>query len=199
MLAYVFWHWPRPGIASDEYEERQRVFHAALAERGPSALLRSYVWRVTGPSWTPVSVVWEDWYLLADSAGLDALNSAAISDPLREEHDAAASLAAGGMAALYAPAGPRAGQPFSLDGRYALWFHKPDDMRYTMLYQLMGAELPGLWVRMMTLGPAPELCLMTDDPHLLEPTWRAHVTRRERIWPLGNDEEEKSGMIGEPR
>ena len=186
MLAYVFWHWPRPGIASDEYEERQRVFHAALAARGPSALLRSHIWRVTGPSWTPVSVVWEDWYLLADSAGLDALNSAAISDLLQDEHDAAASLAGGGMAALYAPAGPRVGQPLSLEGRYALWFHKPEDMRYAALYQRIGPDLPHLWTRMMTLGPAPELCLMTDDPHTLEPDWRPHLTRRERVWPLGN-------------
>lgn len=183
MLAYVFWHWPRPGIASDEYEERQRAFHAALAARGPSSLLRSHIWRVTGPSWTPVAVAWEDWYLLSDSAGLDALNAAAIADPLREEHDAAASLAGGGMAALYAPAGPRAGQPIATDGRYALWFHKPEDMRYTTLYQRLGSDLPHLWTRMMVLGPAPELCLMTDDPHALTQEWAAQLTRRERIWP----------------
>lgn len=35
MLAYIFWHWPRPGIASDEYVARQRAFHQALAARGP--------------------------------------------------------------------------------------------------------------------------------------------------------------------
>jgi hypothetical protein len=183
MLAYVFWHWPRPGIASDEYEERQCVFHAALAARGPSSLLRSHIWRVTGPSWTPVSVVWEDWYLLADSAGLDALNTAAVSDPLREEHDAAAGLAGGGVAALYSPAGPRAGQPLSLEGRYALWFHKPAGMRYATLYQQMGADLPRLWMRMMVLGPAPEMCLMTDDLHALGPEWDVMITRREPVWP----------------
>lgn len=187
MLAYVFWHWPRPGIASDEYEERQRAFHAALKARGPSSLLRSHIWRVTGPTWTPVTVAWEDWYLLADSAGLDALNSAAISDPLRDEHDAAASLAGGGVAALFTPAGPRAGQPFALDGQYALWFQKPEDMRYATLYQRMGPDLPHLWTRMMTLGPTPEMCLTTDDPHSLAPEWRAHMTRRAQVWPLGSD------------
>ena len=71
---------------------------------------------------------------------------------------------AAGMAALYAPAGPRVGQPLSLEGRYALWFHKPEDMRYAALYQRIGPDLPHLWTRMMTLGPAPELCLMTDEP-----------------------------------
>jgi hypothetical protein len=188
MLAYVFWHWPRPGIASDEYEERQRVFHAALAARGPSSLLRSHVWRVTGPSWTPGAVAWEDWYLLADSAGLDALNSAAISDPIREEHDAMASLASGGAAALYTPAGPRAGKPLSLEGRYALWFRKPEEIRYSQLYQRMGDDLPRLWIRMMVLGPAPELCLMTDDTHALDSSWEAQLTRRERVWPISGDE-----------
>lgn len=185
MLAYVFWHWPRPGIASDEYETRQRAFHAALAARGPSALQRSYIWRVTGPSWTPVTVAWEDWYLLDDSAGLDALNAAAVSDPLRAEHDSAAELADGGVAALYTPAGPRAGQPFSLEGRYALWFHKPEHMRYSTLYQRLGDDLPRLWMRMMVLGPAPEFCLMTDDLHALDPEWRSQVTRREPVWPDG--------------
>lgn len=187
MLAYVFWHWPRPGIAYDDYDARQRVFHAALAERGPSALARSAVWRVTGPSWTPVSVAWEDWYLLEDSAGLDILNSAVMSDPLRDEHDAAASLASGGVAALYTPAGPRVGQPFEIDGHYACWFHKPQDMRYATLYQRIGPDAGRLWTRMMVLGPAPELCMLTDTPNALSLEWRAHVTRRERVWPLEAD------------
>ena len=194
MLAYVFWHWPRPGIASDEYEDKQRAFHAALAARGPSSLLRSHSWRITGAPWTPVTVAWEDWYVLADSAGLDALNIAAISDPLGEEHNAAASLAAGGMAALYTPAGPRAGMPLSLEGRYTLWFHKPSDMRYSALYQRMGADLPRLWTRMMVLGPSPEFCLMTDDPNTLGAEWRAQMTRRTPIWPDFGDTGERAAV-----
>lgn len=184
MLAYVFWHWPRPGIASDDYVTRQRAFHEALAARGPMALQASAIWRVTGAPWTPVSVAYEDWYLLENSAGLDALNAAAVSDALREPHDAAASLAAGGMAALYTPSGPRVGLEPALDGSLAQWFSKPEGMRYGALYQRLGPRLDHLWTRMMVLGPSPEFLLLGDDSHALPPEWRAQVTRRERIWPL---------------
>ena len=184
MLAYVFWHWPRPGVLSDDYVARQQAFHQALAERGPVALQASAIWRVTSVPWTPGSVAYEDWYLLEDSAGLDALNAAAVSDPLREAHDAAASLAAGGMAALYTPAGPRVGLEPALDGSLAQWFSKPEGMRYSALYQRLGSRLDHLWTRMMVLGPSPEFLLLGDDIHTLPPEWRAQATRRERIWPL---------------
>jgi hypothetical protein len=36
MLAYVFWHWPRSGVAAAEYEALQRSFHFAL-KAAPSA------------------------------------------------------------------------------------------------------------------------------------------------------------------
>lgn len=184
MLAYVFWHWPRPGVASDDYVTRQQAFHQALASRGPTALEASYIWRVTGAPWTPVSVAYEDWYLLENSAGLEALNAAAMSDSLREAHDAAASLAAGGMAALYTPSGPRAGMEPLLDGSLAQWFSKPEAMRYSALYQRLGPNLARVWARMMVLGPTPEFLLVGDDIHALPLEWRAQITRRERIWPL---------------
>jgi len=184
MLAYIFWHWPRPGIASDEYEARQQAFHQALAARGPMALQASAIWRVIGAPWTPVSVAYEDWYLLENSAGLDALNTAAISDSLREVHDAAAGLAAGGVAALYTPSGPRVALEPALDGSLGQWFSKPEGMRYSTLYQRLGPRLDHLWMRMMVLGPSPEFLLLGDDISTLPPEWRAHVTRRQRIWPL---------------
>jgi hypothetical protein len=184
MLAYVFWHWPRPGVASDDYVARQLAFHQALAARGPAALAASYIWRVTGAPWTPASVAYEDWYLLESSAGLDALNAAAVSDSLREAHDAAAGLSAGGMAALYTPSGPRVGEQPALDGSLAQWFTKPEALRYAALYQRLRPELAHLWARMMTLGPTPEFLLLSDSLQALPAEWRAQITRRERIWPL---------------
>ena len=79
----------------------------------------------------------------------------------------------------------------SLEGRYALWFRKPADMRYSALYQRMGEDLPRLWTRMMVLGPSPEFCLMTDDPQALASEWRAQMTRRARIWPVEEDTDER--------
>ena len=184
MLAYIFWHWPRPGVASDDYVTRQLAFHEALASRGPAALEASYIWRVTGAPWTPTSVAYEDWYLLENSAGLDALNAAAVSDSLREVHDAAAGLAAGGMAALYTPSGPRVGDEPALDGSVALWFNKPEAMRYGALYQRLRPRLAHLWTRMMVLGPSPEFLLLGDTIQGIPPEWRPQITYRERLWPL---------------
>ncbi|HET9111411.1 MAG TPA: hypothetical protein VFN78_11340 [Ktedonobacterales bacterium] len=189
MLAYIFWHWPRPGVASDDYVARQLAFHEALATRGPAALEASYIWRVTGAPWTPTSVAYEDWYLLENSAGLDALNAAAVSDSLREAHDAAAGLAAGGMAALYTPSGPRVGDEPALDGSVALWFNKPEAMRYGALYQRLRPRLSHLWTRMMVLGPSPEFLLLGDSVQGIPPEWRPQITYRERLWPLDTTED----------
>lgn len=189
MLAYIFWHWPRPGVASDDYVARQLAFHEALAARGPAALEASYIWRVTGAPWTPTSVAYEDWYLLENSAGLDALNAAAVSDSLREVHDAAAGLAAGGMAALYTPSGPRVGEEPALDGSVALWFNKPEAMRYGALYQRLRPRLSHLWTRMMVLGPSPEFLLLGDSVQGIPPEWRPQITYRERLWPLDTTED----------
>ncbi len=197
MLAYIFWHWPRPGIASDDYLRRQLAFHQALATRGPTALEASYIWRVTGAPWTPVSVAYEDWYLLESSAGLDALNAAAISDSLREAHDAAASLSAGGMAGLYIPSGPRIGLEPAVDGSLAQWFSKPEGVRYSALYQRLGSNLGHLWSRMMVLGPTPEFLLLGDDIHALPLDWRAQITRRERVWPPNGEADGDAGESGE--
>lgn len=184
MLAYIFWHWPRPDVDADDYVARQRAFHTALAAHRPSGLVSSHVWRVTGTPWTPADITYEDWYLLTSSADLDTLNAAAVSAALRETHDAAASLAAGGVAALYTPAGPQVGLEPSLDGALAQWFSKPEGMSYSALYQRLGPRLPRLWQRMMVLGPSPEFLLLDADPHALPPEWRPLITHRERIWPL---------------
>jgi hypothetical protein len=129
-------------------------------------------------------VAYEDWYLLENSAGLDALNAAAVSDSLREVHDAAASLSAGGMAALYTPSGPRVGDEPALDGSLAQWFSKPEAIRYSALYQRLRPRLSHLWTRMMVLGPSPEFLLLGDSLQSLPPEWRAQITHRERLWPL---------------
>lgn len=185
MLVYLFWHWPRPDVPADVYEARQRAFHQALATHAPAGLAASRVWRVTGVPWSQSQndITYEDWYLLADSAALDALNAAAISDALRETHDAAASLAAGGVAALYTPVGPHAGQEPTLDCAAAQWFSKPEGMSYGALYQQLDPHLPRLWQRMMVLGPSPEFLLLDADPAALPAGWRPLSAHRERVWP----------------
>ena len=153
MLAYVFWHWPRPGTEPGAYEAAQREFHAELGRAGSDGFLRSYSYRVQGSTWLPASRSYEDWYLLEGSYALDPLNEIAVSPRVRPAHDVAAGSAtgAGGLYRL------QSGVPEPHDGP-VLWLAKPRGETYAAFY----ARFPGdavLWRRQMVLGPAPEFCL----------------------------------------
>ena len=165
MLSYVFWHWPRAGVAASEYEARQRAFHAALQAAPSEGFARSITHGVAGASWANGgAAAYEDWYILRDSAALDPLNAAAVSASRQVPHDAAAAAAAGGIAGLYSlqlgamPPAPT----------HAAWFAKPDGVRYPDFFARLEPSVTrgdaGLWMRHMTLGPAREFCLMSRAP-----------------------------------
>jgi len=162
VIAYVFWHWKRPGVSAADYESRQRAFHRALAEAPPEGFHRSSCHAIAGVPWAAEGGdAYEDRYLVSDSAALDLLNAGAISASRAAPHDAAAAAAGGGIAGLYTL---RSG-PMLDDARFAYWFSKPDGMRYDALFALLEPftreGLTGLWMRYMTLGPTPEFCLQT--------------------------------------
>lgn len=164
MLAYVFWHWPRPGVEARAYELAQVAFHAGLRGAPPAGLVGSASLALSGAPWANAGgPAYEDWYLLRDAAALDPLNDAAVSAAHRGRHDAAAALAGGGTAGLYAlrfgtgPSHPA-----------AAWFAKPigathDDV-WRAIVPLVSARQGALWMRRMVLGPSPEFCLQTATP-----------------------------------
>jgi len=183
VLAYVFWHWPRPAGSTGEYEDKQRGFHEALLEAPPAGFERSTCHRLLGAPWVPgVESLYEDWYLVTDSAALDQLNEAAVTGRRREPHDRAAAAAAGGTAGVYRL---RLGAPLAM--RTATWFAKPADMSYESLW----AELTpvvretggALWLRYMVLGPSPELCLHSGEPPALSSVFTTTTLLRDPVWP----------------
>ena len=151
MLAYVFWHWPRPGVGEHEYREHLARFHRALASSAPAGFHGSRAFDVAAvPGVTPASGLVEDWYFVDDFAALGVMNEAAVAAHTREPHDAAASLAAGGTAGIYKLCSPRAADP-----RSTAWFPKPANASYATFFAGVPAGVE-LWQRQMTLGPAPE-------------------------------------------
>src|SRR5579864_6820847 len=92
MLAYVFSHRPAPGVDRAAYEDALRSFHAALASAPPSGFVNSVSYHS--------SAGYSDWYLVESSAGLDALNDAAVSGARSAPHDAAARMAVDGAGKL---------------------------------------------------------------------------------------------------
>ncbi|HEU5169352.1 MAG TPA: hypothetical protein VFU46_02380 [Gemmatimonadales bacterium] len=164
MLAYLFWHWRGPHVDAAPYEQAQRRFHAALREAPPPGFLRSRTAALAGAPWAGGGgEAYEDWYLLEDSAALDALNDAAVTASRRAPHDAAAALAGGGTGGVYHL---RLGAPVR-EPRFAWWFGKPAGTSYTALDELLRPVVErgaALWCRHMVLGPAPEFCVQAAAP-----------------------------------
>lgn len=165
MLAYIFWHWPRPQVAKGEYEADLVAFHGALAAEPPPGFRRSLTFRVGPLPWLGDGVGgYEDWYVVDDSAALDPLNAAAISGRRRPSHDRAAQAAAGGAGGLYRF---QRGDLDLAEARYATWVGKPDGMRYAefdaRLREAVGERDYALWQRQMVLGPGHEFCLLSRE------------------------------------
>ena len=169
MQAYVFWHRPLPGVARNDYEVSLHRFHEELAATGTPGLATSssarlsqppFTWPTTGPD--DDSPTYEDWYLIEDGAALDALELAAVS-AARALHDAAAALAGAGSAGLYRlVAGTHDHR-----ARCATWSDLAGGQSRQQWESALaartgepGSPVAALWVRRLTLGPAPEFCLV---------------------------------------
>jgi len=184
LLAYVFWHWKRTEVASKDYEDRQRGFHAALAAAPSSGFIQSFSVGVSDAPWTDSSDAYEDWYFVQDFAALGLLNEAAVSGSRLQPHDVAASVAAGGVAGVYGLQRGTALRP----PRYAHWFAKPEGMSYRELFAQLAPVVDrahgALWMRQMTLGPAREFCLHAAEPVSLPARLEALVIPLRPTWPL---------------
>jgi hypothetical protein len=183
MLAYVFWHWRYPHIEKLSYQQLLIDFHTALRAQKPVGFDYSTVFQVEHVPWLSMAgEAYEEWYILENSAALDALNEAAITGLCREPHQQAARSAAGGTAGLYRL---RASSVITT-AHVALWFAKPAGMSYETVYQTLQPQIkqsPGtLWERQMVLGPAPEFCLQTPGDTTLPANFTVSKTPLTQIW-----------------
>lgn len=183
MLAYVFWHWPRPTLSIADYEARQRGFHEALRRAPSPGFVRSFTHWISGAPWANAGgPAYEDWYLVESSAALDPLNDAAVSASRQQPHDRAAAGAAGGTAGLYRL---RGGVDVERPS-HATWFGKPDGLSYPEFFALLEPVIAagdvGFWMRQMTLGPATECCIL--GPRVTLPgTLGGTAIALRNVWP----------------
>jgi hypothetical protein len=211
VLAYVFWHRPHDGVATDAYEHAQLSFHRSLAHSRPSGLRCSALFKVDEIPWAlhaqdathdETAAGYEDWYLLDDFTALGVLNEAAVGHGHRTAHDEAARRSGGGAGGLYGlveggrsdagePAGPLG------EANVAIWVARPTGSHSRALGELLGDGMDprhaSLWRRQLVLGPAPEFCLLVressvfDEPAGVGRTrlpdgWSATVTARRALW-----------------
>jgi len=162
MLAYIFWHWRYPTVEETAYERRIVEFQEALRTQQPGGFQYSVVLKIERAPWVGRDEdLYEEWYVVENSAALDALNEAAVSGVCKEPHNQVAKDAAGGAGGLFRL---RAGEAGLATARVGLWFAKPAGMSYEALYKMLQSEVEraagsgSVWQRQMVLGPAPEFC-----------------------------------------
>jgi hypothetical protein len=160
MLAYVFWHWPRPGTDAQAYADRLLAFHRALRASPSRGFAGSRVLAVEGAPWCAGAPAFEDWYLVEDWAALGALDEAAVTASRHLPHDAIAALAGGGAGGVYRRL---ADGPWPPPAGLARWFAKPDGERYATFQARLPAGVE-VWQRQLVLGPAPEYCAFGTLP-----------------------------------
>jgi hypothetical protein len=135
------------------------------------------------------AVVYEDWYLLEDFTAVGVLNAAAVAHGHRTAHDEVARRFGGAAGGMY---GLLEGNVDFLQAPLAVWVARPPGATQGALGELLGDGMDpahaSLWRRQLVLGPAPEYCLLADEPPIgvaparLPEGWRATATRRETVW-----------------
>ena len=184
MLAYVFWHWPQPQIARNEYLDHLSAFHRTLAVNKPSGFQHSVVFSIRRANWlNTTGEAFEEWYLLDDSAAMDILNDAAVSGVCEEPHNKVARAAADGTGGLYRF---RTGDQQLAQSKYATWLSKPNGVSYKDFYDALQPRTsqPGtaLWGRQMTLGPTTEFCVHSPTSIQLPDNYTRQTIPLELIW-----------------
>lgn len=158
----------------EEYQESLLAFQRVLQERQPQGFVALMVLEMARLPWMAEgSEVYEDWYIVENSAALDPLDEAAVTGICQEPHHRVARLAGNGTGGLY-----RLKQGTIDLGQLAAtrsdsWFSKPAGMSYDRLYALLRQSHIDpqdiLWQRQMTMGPALEFCLHSAQKHPLAP------------------------------
>ena len=131
VLAYTFWHQPRPEIDSADYEAGMRRFHQRLAAVPIPGFVDSWTLRVPDLPWL-TGGGYEDWYLIEDFGALGSLATHAVDAARTDSHDAMARSVRDGAGGLYALLTGEFDGPASRSG-WAGWFTKRPGVSYSRL------------------------------------------------------------------
>ena len=165
-LAYVFWHWPRPGVTVGVYKRKLGSFQSSLRAGRPDLVADLLSYRVDSLPWGPrASPLFEDWYLVEDFSALGSLNDAAVAGSTKRFHDSVAGDYLKGAGGVFERV---LGSIPLREARYATWIEKTVGIPYQSYYEevkeLLGETKSDLWRRQMVLGPSPQYCVHSIEP-----------------------------------
>jgi hypothetical protein len=184
MLAIVFWNARRVQCDSAAYQQSLIDFHQSLTDKKINGFRYSATFRISGVPWfEPATEVFEDWYVMKNFAGMDALDQAVVEEPCQAPHMAlmqTLSGAVGGAYGLINGVGRMSGMA------HAQWFSKPRDVSDEDIETLVQTQNPGarhsFWARGMAMGPMGNVLLSTI-PVTLPDNFGAVSVQRDRVWP----------------
>ncbi len=187
MLAYLLWHRSADSVAQEVYEAAIVRFHRSLAAHPPVGFVCSVSLRAPALGWLGGDG-YEDWYVVEDFAAIGVLNEAAVARRHLTAHDEAARRAGPATGAIFRLL---EGSAAPAEARVAVWVDKPRGVESPMLAALLGDGLDathaGLWQRQLSLGPAPDYCVLAGEPPAgvastrLAPGWSATAASREPL------------------
>lgn len=185
MLAYLFWHTPKPEARQSEYEESLIGFARALAGTGCAGVRAVSNFRVSAVPWLGDRAGYEDWVVVEGPSALADLNTVAVSGPMAAPHARVAQMMEVGHGGLHyhlwGDLAPQAADE-------AHWLSRPRgiDFRPVLRKITDGANQPvSVWRRFMVLGPATEFLVLGKRPLALKVPdgWQAHRVQRTALAP----------------
>jgi hypothetical protein len=182
-IAYVFWHWPRPDISTEEYERKLGSFLRVLSEGKPAGLIEALSFRVDALPWSPQrGSLYEDWYVVESFSSLGGLNEAAVAGETRGPHDSIAKDYLKGAGGILKSIG---GDLRLREARRATWIEKPIGPSYQSYHQevagIVGDRRTDLWRRQMVLGPSPQFCVHSEEALQFPENFRPIGTKMDPI------------------
>jgi hypothetical protein len=180
MLAYLFWHTPKPDVAIAGYERDLVAFSRALSGLDCPGLRRIASFRISAVPWLGDAPGYEDWATVDGASALETLNARAVAGAMAAPHAAVAGRMGVGHGGVYyhlwGDLDPHAAER-------AEWLTRPRGIEFRPVLEAMtnaAAGPVGVWRRFMVLGPGWEFVVLGDAALALRipDGWSAHrVTR----------------------
>lgn len=180
MLAYLFWHRPKPTVAIADYEKDLLAFSRALAGLNCSGVRQVTSFRTSAVPWLDDSSGYEDWITIESSAALQALNEQAVSGRMIVPHSAVAQGMGVGYGGIYYHLW---GDVDPHDAESAEWLSRPRGIEFRPVLEQISQTRTSpvsVWRRFMVLGPGLEFVVLGNASLKLRipNDWAAHrVTR----------------------